>query len=321
MKNYNSSILLSFFVAIALSLTTGCDKDPDNAVKLSETENPENTENYLQTILAKEQPIIQSFSVNASISNTITGEKGTKITIPHDAFVTSSGSPVSGNIDFELQEIFSAGDMIASGKMTSSGGKLLASGGEMFINATQGTSQLQLAPGKTLDFSVPTCNYESQMDLFVGNGQDGDNFDWVPATNSVVYQCQDSLNPCVTSYCFNLSDLFNWINCDYFYNDPRQQTEVEIQVPSGFDNTNTQVYAYIPSINSVTRTSYQNGSFWIKGGYKLPVGLAVTFVGLHYDGNDIYYSVQNANIVNNHIEILSFQIVTAAQLAQILASL
>lgn len=318
MKNFNSSILLSFFTAAVLSFTTSCEKDPDNAVKLTDSNK---SENNIQSILANEAPIVQNFTVNADISNTITGDRGTKIRIPGNAFVTQNGNPVSGNINFELQEIFSPGEMIASGKMTSSGGNILASGGEMYINATQGSSQLQLAPGKSLDFSVPTCNYDSQMELFVGNGQDDDNFDWVPATNSVVSQCQDSLNPCQTTYCFNITDLFNWINCDYFYNDPRQKTEVEIQVPSGFDNTNTQVYAYIPSINSISRTSYVNGSFWITGGYKLPVGLAVTFVGLHYDGTDIYYSVQNATIVNNHVEVLSFQKVTAAQLAQILASL
>lgn len=318
MKSIKQNLFSLLFAFPVLLILVGCEKDMNNKVTLSKSTN---TIGQIESFLSSNAPVKQNFQINSTSHNTITGVKGTSISIPSNAFVDASGKPVSGNITFELQEVFSPGDMIFTGKMTSSGGQTLASGGEMFISATQGGNDLQLAPGKSLDFSVPTCNYDSKMNLFVGNGEDDDNFDWVPSTNNIVYKCQDSINPCQTNYCFNISNLFNWINCDYFYNDPRPQTEVEIQVPAGYDNQNTQVYAYIPSITSITRTSYQNGSFWIKGGYKLPVGLAVTFVGLRHDGTDLYYSVQNATIVNNHVEVLSFQKVTAAQLAQILANL
>ncbi|WP_417588619.1 hypothetical protein [Owenweeksia hongkongensis] len=318
MKTIKKSWFPLLFILPLLALISSCEKDMNNKVTLS---NSSNSIAQIEGFLANNAPIKQTFQLNATSYNTVRGAEGTSITIPYNAFVDANGNPVSGNFTFELQEIFSPADMIFTGKMTSSGGRTLVSGGEMYINATQGGADLQLAPGKSLDISVPSCNYDSEMDLFVGNGQDGDDFDWVPETNSVVYQCQDSINPCQTNYCFNITDLFNWINCDYFFNDPRPLTEVEIQVPAGYDQQNTQVYAYIPSINSITRTSFQNGSFWITGGYKMPVGLGVTFVGLNHDGTDLYYSIQNATIVNNHVEVLSFQKVTAAQLAILLQNL
>ncbi|AEV34311.1 hypothetical protein Oweho_3360 [Owenweeksia hongkongensis DSM 17368] len=318
MKTIKKSWFPLLFILPLLALISSCEKDMNNKVTLS---NSSNSIAQIEGFLANNAPIKQTFQLNAASYNTVRGAEGTSITIPYNAFVDANGNPVSGNFTFELQEIFSPADMIFTGKMTSSGGRTLVSGGEMYINATQGGADLQLAPGKSLDISVPSCNYDSEMDLFVGNGQDGDDFDWVPETNSVVYQCQDSINPCQTNYCFNITDLFNWINCDYFFNDPRPLTEVEIQVPAGYDQQNTQVYAYIPSINSITRTSFQNGSFWITGGYKMPVGLGVTFVGLNHDGTDLYYSIQNATIVNNHVEVLSFQKVTAAQLAILLQNL
>ncbi|WP_417602206.1 hypothetical protein [Owenweeksia hongkongensis] len=318
MKTIKKSWFPLLFILPLLALISSCEKDMNNKVTLS---NSSNSIAQIEGFLANNAPIKQTFQLNAASYNTVRGAEGTSINIPYNAFVDANGNPVSGNFTFELQEIFSPADMIFTGKMTSSGGRTLVSGGEMYINATQGGADLQLAPGKSLDISVPSCNYDSEMDLFVGNGQDGDDFDWVPETNSVVYQCQDSLNPCQTNYCFNITDLFNWINCDYFFNDPRPLTEVEIQVPAGYDQQNTQVYAYIPSINSITRTSFQNGSFWITGGYKMPVGLGVTFVGLNHDGTDLYYSIQNATIVNNHVEVLSFQKVTAAQLAILLQNL
>lgn len=319
MKNLNPSRLLPLFAALLLGMATSCEKDPDNAVKLSY---PNENIDYIESTLANEQPSIQTFTVNANMGASITGQKGTQIYIPSNAFVTENGSPVSGSVNFELQEIFSAADMITSGKMTSSEGRILASGGEMYINATQGSSQLKLAQGKSLSFKVPTDNYQSDMGLFVGNGGDGDNFDWVSDPATTVSGCQDSSSVTLFSYCFSIDSLINWINCDYFYNDPRPLTEIEIQVPQGYDNTNTKVYVYIPSINSVAQANaFQNGSFYINAGYRMPVGLAVTFIGVHYDGTNLFYSIQNATIVNNHVEVLSFQQVTAAQLAQILASL
>lgn len=318
MKTIKNSWLSLLLVLPILGLLSSCEKEQNNKVTLSQSTN---TIDKIESFLSSNAPVIQTFQLNTGTYNTITGTEGTSITIPNNAFVDANGNPVTGNVTFELQEVFSPANMIFTGKMTSSGGKTLASGGELYINATQGGNDLQLASGKSLDFSVPTCNYDSQMNLFVGNGGEGDNFDWTPSSSSIVYQCQDSINPCKTNYCFNFTNLFNWINCDYFANDPRPLTEVEIQIPSGYNQLNTQVYTYIPSINSITRTTFQNGSFWIKGGYKLPVGLAVTFVGLHHDGQNLAYSIQNATIINNHVEVLSFQTVSAAQLAILLQNL
>ena len=317
MKAIKTHWFLLLFILPLLALFSSCEKDMNNKVILSKSTN---SIAEIENFLSSNAPIKQTFQLSTASYNTVTGAKGTSIFIPNNAFVDASGNPVTGSITFELQEVYSPAEMIFTGKMTSSGGRTLASGGELYINAQQGGSDLKLAPGKSLDFKVPTNSYDSQMGLFVGNGDD-DNFDWIPAPATNVSECQDSSSITLSNYCFNLDTLINWINCDYFYSDPRPLTEVEIQVPSGYDSQNTMVYAYIPSINSVTGTKYQGGSFWISGGYRMPVGLAVTFIGVHHDGTDLYYSIQNATIVNNHVEILSFQLVTAAQLAILLQNL
>ncbi len=307
--------------AIAVLFVTllgpSCDKEGNTVTNPTGTPP---TIDQLKTFLSDNQPEVQSFQFSANSYNEVVGSKGTRIGIPANAFVNLAGFPIIGSFTFQLQEIRSASDMIFSQKMTSSQGRTLASGGEFYINAQQNGKDLRLAPGTELDFKVPTDSFDPQMGLFVGSGT-GDNFDWSPAPNTQVSECRDSSSVVVSNYCFQLDTLIKWINCDYFYSDPRPKTEVEIQVPSSYTDQNTVTMVYIPSIQSMTRPQYDNGSFFIRSGYKLPVGLAVTFIGVHHDGNDIYYSVQNAVIVNNHIEVLSFKVVTQAQLVAILNSL
>lgn len=303
-------------LAISLVFLVGCETDDP-------IQNPPQVAPSLQKIEAffdENKPELQDFTLLGSSYQEVRGESGTVIAIPPNAFVDQSGIPVTGNFTFELKEVYTPGDMIFEEKWTTSGGNILTSGGELYINANLNGEQLILADDKELSIMVPTDNPDPQMELFVGVGE-GDNFDWVQDSTDVS-ECVDSNSLGNSSYCFEIDSLINWINCDYFRNDPRPLTDVEIVVPSGYDTQNTLVVIYIPSLNSVVPVyTYQNGSFYVNGGYQLPVGLAVTFVSVHYDGNDFYYALQNNTIVNNHVETLNFQMVTQAQLTTIIQSL
>jgi hypothetical protein len=78
----------------------------------------------------------QYFTVNSSSGGTVTGNKGTKISIPANAFKKSDGSAVAGNINIELKEVFKKSEMILSDKSTVSYGQILVSGGEFYIAAS-----------------------------------------------------------------------------------------------------------------------------------------------------------------------------------------
>lgn len=293
-------------------LLTGCKPEEKSESNSTSDSNMRNLQNFLNS----NQPRIQEFVLEPDVSNEIIGKKGTRISIPENAFVNAAGNPILGGFSFQLQEIFSPADMMFSQKMTTSGGQILNSGGELYVNALQNGKRLELAPGKKLGVKVPTKLGDPAMELFVGI-ENEDGFDWAPNPATQVSTCNDSVGLTVLNYCFNLDSLFSWINCDYFNNDPRPLTEVEIVVPMGYTDLNTMVLIYIPSTNSMVRVSkYLNGSFYVDGGYKLPVGLPVIFIGIKDNGNstNLSYSIQNATIVNNHIENLAFQTITAAQL-------
>jgi hypothetical protein len=207
--------------------------------------------------------------------------------------------------------------------MTVSGGQYLGSGGELFVEATQNGQRVELAPGKNLVIEVPTTNGLPQM-AFFGGEQTANGFDWTPDPTVPLNVVVDTISQS-EFYSIITDTLWSWINCDYFANYTGQRTSVEIQVPSGKDPSNTAVFGYVPSINSVFRAgggTFQNGSFWLKNGYDLPVGLNVYFIGIYYDANkNIEYSLQNATIVNNHVEVLNFSPITKAQLQTLLQSL
>ena len=317
----NSLILLSTIILFAYGCTKPKYGYADTSKKNNEAVKSE-TLSQIQAVLSGSAPVIQRHIFPAVSGKVIVGQKGTRITIAPNSFVHQNGQAVSGDVDFELQEIFDVGEMIGSGLTTTSEDKLLVSGGELYLNATQKGNPLKLASGSSLGIQVPSNNPDPQMKLFVGSGSpDSSNFDW-QAINNPVQSCNDSITQ-FFGYCFDISQLFNYINCDYFQNDPRPLTDVEIKVPATYNDTNTVVFIHVPSINSIAKIyHYQNGSFWVDGGYKLPVGLSVNFVAVHKDVNgNMFYAYQSNTIANSHVETLSFQQVTVAQLQAFISSL
>tara|TARA_B100000678_G_C18223148_1_gene507725 strand:- start:2189 stop:3154 length:966 start_codon:yes stop_codon:yes gene_type:complete len=284
--------------------------------------NPPPTVERIKSLLAANAPELQEFSVEGDKAASIYGKEGTFLYIPANAFVKPDGSPVTGPVNFELKELLSPGAMILADRPTVSNGQRLVSGGELYMNASQGGVNLRMASGKSIGVEVPTQNFDPNMQLFTGTGS-GDNFNWVLNANTVIQQCgMDSLSP-GPSYCFGIDSLFNWINCDYYNNDPRPLTEVDMVVPSGYTDSNTVMIIHVPVDQSIVRVSnYANNVFSVTGGYRLPVGINVNFLAIHSDSqNNLFYSLQNNTIAQNHVENMSFQQITETQLIQLIQSL
>src|SRR5690606_34812760 len=88
----------------------------------------------------------QQFTGDASTGFVITGERGTEITFPAGTFVDGDGHVVSGQVQVGIIEILSKKDLLLSGVATESNGKLLESGGELYIQVLQNGDTLQLNP-------------------------------------------------------------------------------------------------------------------------------------------------------------------------------
>lgn len=257
----------------------------------------------------------QTFTINAGVDNTITGAKGTKVTIYSNALRTPSGGIVTGNVTIELIESPTISDMVWLNAQTVGNDngtmRALVSGGQIWLNATQSGQTLSLVSGGSSFVQIPAQNIDPNMDLFFGTTDSTGNVTWVPADSSGVWGGQDSTGGLFYNFA---NDSMGWINLDYFSGQGGMQTVIQATAPGAYDNSNTTVWLVIPSMNSVANIwSYATGVF-SSGNYTIPVGTQVKFVALHFDGTNYFSHFGNlTSIVNGHNETLSFTATTLAQ--------
>lgn len=119
----------------------------------------------------------QTFSIDASIDNIITGTNGTKIRIPKNSFVDSTGQPISGTVEIQLKEALTKQEMVLANLTTTFNGKPLETGGMIFVDALSKGKSLLLAENKSIQVALPTDSTLNGMSLFSGI-QDSTGINW-----------------------------------------------------------------------------------------------------------------------------------------------
>lgn len=113
----------------------------------------------------------QIYTIDASTGGMFVSPKGTKVTIPANAFVTQSGGPVTGAVTIEFKDIYSKSDMLLSNvpSMTYTGAPL-KSAGEFFIKALVGTDPVVLDAGQSITIEQPSQDgtVDTAMTTFTG---------------------------------------------------------------------------------------------------------------------------------------------------------
>lgn len=198
-------------------LSTACKKDDHDVIPP-----PSNTSNMGSFFANNEENAKQTFTVNATTGQSITGSNGTKIYIPANAFVYSNGTTVTGNVEIELIEVLDVSEMINLNKTTTSNGQILVSGGQLKVTATQNSNYLTLSPNAALYVEIPTTVADPQMGLFTGTVASDSTIDWMSAGQDTsqtdsIWVTVDSSGGSWYSFPFD-NDSLGWINCDYFWN-------------------------------------------------------------------------------------------------------
>ena len=116
----------------------------------------------------------QSFELDPTKPNTITGENGISVYIPANSFTDKNGTLVTNKISFELKEVITKKDMIMSGLCTvTDKGEILESGGMFFTSATSNGKPIIIADNVVLDVTVPTAELKEGMMAWDGVEVDG----------------------------------------------------------------------------------------------------------------------------------------------------
>lgn len=231
----------------------------------------------------------QTFTVNAGMGGMITGTGGTRVVFIPGAFL-NNGMPVSGAVQVELVEVLDITDMVLFNKQTLGNDngtlKMLGSGGEVKITATQGGQELDIVPAGAI-VGLPGNSFNPAMEAFTGTEDVNGNVVWERTTDTVTVVVDTTVVDTMGINWFWYTwetDSLEWLNCDYF--PANAITQFAADAPDGFDNTNALVWLVVTDLNGVLSSWYDGTNFLT---WSAPIGYNAVVVGLHEE-NGVYSS-------------------------------
>jgi hypothetical protein len=170
------------FYIILFSVGCHCGSDRSNVLQ-NQAENNNNTVNTSEEKAVpfdypfSEKP--QVFKLKKNKPTHVQTKKGVKINIDASSLVHADGSPVTGDVELRVSEVFSKKDFVTNNCQTVSDGKLLVSGGSVNVQAYEGGKELQLKQGNNYKMEVPVQT-KQPMELFEGTRDVMGNMNWKP---------------------------------------------------------------------------------------------------------------------------------------------
>lgn len=287
----NRKIITLLLISAALILNA-CQKDTDIFVPDGgQTNGPDL--NWYSTItstmpvsLLKNGLAIDIYTDTIQVNNNtayITTPFGLLCGFPPNCCTTSAGQSVTGTVKVEMRLVKNKGDMVRLNKPTTSNGRLLVSGGELFIRLRNDTQELQLAPNKKITLRYSDSPFNTQMKLFVGDESNPDQFNWLPAPDP----SNNTLT--ITSQYYEIqTNHLRWLNTDYFYDTTGiSRTTVSADLATHFTNANTIAFVVFNGFRSVVAMNADVLSKKFRS-IKLPVGKEITVVVISKQGNDYF---------------------------------
>ncbi len=114
----------------------------------------------------------QTFCIDPNRDTIIALDQGTIIAIQAGTFVNQKGC-----VTISAKEVYKKSDMLLENLSTTSNGKMLESGGMIYIEATNSSGK-PVNPKKEMAIFLPTTDYKNDMKLFKGNRDPHQAMNW-----------------------------------------------------------------------------------------------------------------------------------------------
>jgi hypothetical protein len=280
--------IILFHLVIAAMLFTSCQKDTDIFIP---TTSVGLDTNWVATVtdlspvsdvkkLLRKDNFLDS--VDATAGGTFQTSEGLTVIVLPGSLQLSTGQVATGKIYVETILVKQRGDMIKLDKPTTSFGRILVSGGEIFVRIRKESEELHLAPGKTIYIKYNDTP-SSLMKLFYGDESDPQRFNWIQTTSNT------SAAIAITSQGYEIvTDRLRWINCDYFADSSGARVNVTASLPADYTNANTSVYLVFKDMKSVAGM-YGDATSKKFSSSKVPAGKAAIVVSITKKGTNSYY--------------------------------
>jgi len=128
----------------------------------------------------------QSFNFKSDEDKLITCKEGTIISVKSNSFVTESGKPVKGDLNIRVKEYYTSSDILLANLTTTSDGKILETGGMIYIEAFHNNEKCQLKKDASIEISFPTSDKKDDMQLFSGDWT-SDEINWTLSNTNAVF--------------------------------------------------------------------------------------------------------------------------------------
>ncbi|SEN57401.1 hypothetical protein SAMN05444671_1861 [Flavobacterium sp. CF108] len=268
----------------------------------------------------------QNFTITAGDGMvTLTSAKGVKLHINGNC-LTKNGNAVTGEVNIEYIELFDKGNMLVTNKptmgITPDGKKnLLISGGEFFIKATQGGVELQTSC--YLSLVVPTAltdGYDNAMTLWTGVIEEDGDLAWRDAKGA---DGKGGVQGEGNNYYVTFGN-FGWTNVDRFYSDPRPKTTILVDVPDGYNNTNSAVYLSYDGegTNALAKLDTYTAEGLFSEHYgQIPIGLACHIIFATEDNGNWRYAIKGVTTTANAVYTFTLAETTVGTEAQLVAAI
>lgn len=299
-------IKLLFIFSLTVLIASGCSGDgPTNSDK--ETQTIPTAESFNNLRESARSSRIQTAQFKAEDGLSFISDKGVTVDIPANC-LSENGSAASGEVELEYMEIFEKTDMLVTNRptmgITASGDKkMLISGGVFSVNVSQDDKNLELScTGSKLKVPASiTGGVKEEMKKWEGIIDSSGDLSWKKkdngGTNSVVRR--DSIGVPNDNYTM-LMDDFGWLNCDYFYKDPRTKTAIKITPPQDYDSDNSAAYISFDGVpNSLLHlNAFKDGSF-VDNSQQIPIGVEMHVIFITEENGQWRYAIKSVTVAKN----------------------
>ena len=269
----------------------------------------------------------QNFTATAGTGTiTLTSAKGVVITLNGNA-LTKNGNPATGPIDITFIELFDKGNMLITNKptmgiMADGNRSLLKSGGEFFIQASQGG--VDLATTAPMQLQVPanlTGTIDNAMTLWKGEIDTNDNLAWREVKDAA--GGKGGVGAQGNTYYVTFGN-FGWTNVDKFYSDPRPKTTILADAPDGYDNTNSAIYLSYDGEgqNALAKLdTYTAAGLFSEHYGQIPIGLACHVIFATEDNGQWRYAIKAVTVTAGAVYTFTLAETTIGTEAQLVAAI
>ncbi len=227
---------------------------------------------------------------------------GIKVTIPSNALVYVDGTPVTEDVDIEIQEFSTPADLIFNGVSTvTTDGQVLESAGMMSIAAkTKSGKPVRFDKGRSMsmDFSNPAAS-KPGMRPFIGK---------VDANGNTTWETNDDWTMQVDTASFRRIldlDSFTYCNLDKFYNSANRG-HMEIKTPTFSDDETTLNFLVVKNARvSVTIPTFAKNHFKTTDNYQIPLGEEATLLVMVISDNHLFFYKKEIVTEDNAVYNLS----------------